>query len=128
LLFVAAWATFAAGCAPSRSRAPSGSGGTATTTSSTTSGTVVRNGRLAIAEPDTQGLFQIFFHATDGSGVVTQLTHDAVQAWLPAWSPDGRKIAYTSGASGTPLLAIHVVGVDGSADEALTRSEEHTSE
>src|SRR5437870_3704065 len=90
-LFVAVWAMFAAGCAPSRSGAPSGSGSTATTPSSTTSGTVVRNGRLAIAEPDTQGLFQIFFHATDGSGAVTQLTHDAVQAWLPAWSPDGKK-------------------------------------
>src|SRR5436309_2024399 len=98
-VLVAASAAFVAGCGPARHGFSGGGsgGGTAGTSSATVSGTTVRNGRIAVTEPDTQNNFQIFFHATDGSGVVTQLTRDAVQAWLPAWSPDGKKIAYTSG-------------------------------
>ena len=40
-------------------------------------------------------------------------------AWNGAWSPDGKRIAYTYGDS-TRVLQVHVVNADGSGDHALT--------
>jgi Tol biopolymer transport system component len=40
-------------------------------------------------------------------------------AWNAAWSPDGRRIAYTHGDS-THVLQVHVVNVDGTDDHAVT--------
>jgi Tol biopolymer transport system component len=40
-------------------------------------------------------------------------------AWNAAWSPDGRRLAYTHGDSGA-TLQVHIVNADGSQDRPLT--------
>ena len=57
------------------------------------------------------GNSQIYVINVDGSGGV-YLTNDATWHAGPAWSPDGQKIAFASGASGTGQ--IYVMNADGS--------------
>ena len=40
------------------------------------------------------------------SGVITRLTSDPVDAFAPAWSPDGRRLAYPKPSPGPPDLAV----------------------
>ena len=40
-------------------------------------------------------------------------------AWNPAWSPDGKRLAYTHGDS-SRVLQVHVVNADGTGDRAVT--------
>jgi TolB protein len=54
----------------------------------------------------------------DGSDVRV-IAGGSTTAWNPAWSPDGRRIAYTYGDS-TGVLQVHVVNPDGSGDRAVT--------
>jgi Tol biopolymer transport system component len=54
---------------------------------------------LAYVAPDDDGRFQVFVANLDGSGI-RQVTHDPVEATLPAWSPDGMRIVYEGYSSG----------------------------
>ena len=72
-----------------------------------------RNGKIAFSNFDANQVSQVFTVNPDGSGR-TQLTHDQFDAVDPAWSPDGRRIAYTSGRS------IFVMNADGSGQDFLT--------
>lgn len=56
---------------------------------------------------------------SDGSGVHRIAGGGRTTAWNAAWSPDGRRIAYTYGDS-SRLLQVHVVNADGSGDHAVT--------
>jgi len=58
----------------------------------------------------------------DGSGQV-RLTHNAARDVAPAWSPDGRKIAFLSKRDGN--WEIYVMNADGTAERNLTRSPAH---
>lgn len=73
---------------------------------------------------DRSGAFNIFTMRTDGSAVA-QLTHDAAPDFstLPAWSPDGSKIAYTSNRDRSSTgLDIWVMNADGSSPTRLTNA------
>jgi Tol biopolymer transport system component len=61
----------------------------------------------------------IYVMNADGSGK-RRLTHDARQNAEPAWSPDGRKIAFVSGRDGN--AEIYVMNADGSGKRNLTRN------
>ncbi|HET7250509.1 MAG TPA: hypothetical protein VFI79_11720 [Gemmatimonadales bacterium] len=55
----------------------------------------------------------------DGSGVRRLAGGGRSTAWNAAWSPDGKRIAYTYGDS-TRVLQVHIVNADGSDDHAVT--------
>ena len=55
----------------------------------------------------------------DGSGT-RKLTHNARHNAEPAWSPDGRKIAFRSTRNGN--REIYVMNADGSGKRNLTRN------
>ena len=55
----------------------------------------------------------------DGSGQ-RRLTRDARNSATPAWSPDGRKIAFEGGRDGTN--GVYVVNADGSGQRRLARN------
>ena len=57
--------------------------------------------------------------STDGSNVV-RLTTDADGEGWPAWSPDGRFIAYERRATSDALADIWVMNADGSSERDLT--------
>ena len=61
----------------------------------------------------------IYVMNADGSGART-LTHNALQNAEPAWSPDGRKIAFRSTRNGN--RDIYVMNADGSGKRNLTRN------
>jgi hypothetical protein len=78
-----------------------------------------QNGKLAYAGGCTTGesCLEIFVVNPDGSGKV-QLTANAVVDKDPAWSPDGSKIAFASGAIGA--TEIWVMNADGSNPLGIT--------
>src|SRR4051794_24237222 len=54
------------------------------------------NGRITFMRFDGEGIFQAWVANADMSHQV-QLTHGpAWDAWLPSWSPDGRRIVFSS--------------------------------
>ena len=61
----------------------------------------------------------IYVMNADGSGT-RKLTHNALQNAEPAWSPDGRKIAFRSTRNGN--RDIYVMNADGSGKRNLTRN------
>lgn len=62
----------------------------------------------------------IFIINADGSGEPINLTNDEVKDTLPAWSPDGTKIAWSSGGDGQWNLFI--MDADGSNKKQLTNN------
>jgi CubicO group peptidase (beta-lactamase class C family)/sugar lactone lactonase YvrE len=63
---------------------------------------------------------EIYISDRDG-GNMQQLTNNGRNNYLPAWSPDGRKIAYISGGrTGFSSHEIYVINADGSNDTRLT--------
>jgi Tol biopolymer transport system component len=72
-----------------------------------------KNGRIAFTgHPD--GDSEILKIRPDGSGL-KQITHNTVDDFEPAWSPDGSKIAFAQG------LDIWVMNADGTNLQNLTR-------
>jgi Tol biopolymer transport system component len=82
----------------------------------------VRNGLIVYTASDSQGRAQVFTVSPDGTGAIgaRQLTSSAGQCQYPAWSSDGRRIAFSSSRTGNPeLWTMHA---DGSHQRQLTRS------
>ncbi len=71
------------------------------------------NGRIAFAGQDIDSNYQIYTMNADGSDVV-QLTSDASNHMMPAWSPDGTKIAFTGEDFGDDTAQVFVMNGDGS--------------
>ena len=63
----------------------------------------------------------IFVMNADGSGI-RKLTHNALGNAEPAWSPDGRKIAFGSRSTRNGNRDIYVMNADGSGKRNLTRN------
>lgn len=89
-----------------------------------TSGRLTGLGLLAVAYRDGAGTYQIFAVSRDGK-TRTQLTRRSLDDgkpannFLPAWSPDGKRIAYMGQSSdGSPQ--IRAMNADGGNDQALT--------
>jgi Tol biopolymer transport system component len=80
---------------------------------------------------NTHGITNIWVMDADGSGVtpLTKLTADAASSFSPAWSPDGRKITFSSeraldgsdAANTSSTSNIWVMNADGSGASALTK-------
>lgn len=69
---------------------------------------------------------EVFVMEPDGSGAVNLTRHPAFDGW-PSWSPDGKRILFSSNRSGT--IGVYVMNADGSGVQALVTSqpgEEHT--
>lgn len=79
----------------------------------------VGNGRIALADFDDSRSTQIFTMNPDGSDRI-QLTARPDEHWMPAWSADGRKIAYVS--RRPTGMSIHVMNADGTSARQLTGS------
>jgi TolB protein len=81
------------------------------------SSSAVGNGFIAYTGHESQGRQQVFVIRPDGTGD-RQLTSSAGENFFPAWSSDGRRIAFTSTRNGTP--ALWVMDADGSHQTGLT--------
>jgi TolB protein len=67
------------------------------------------DGKKIVFEIKIEGVYQLFIMNPDGSGQV-QITRDAANHDTPAWSPDGRKIAYVSDRGGHSAIYVLNVG------------------
>lgn len=75
-----------------------------------------RGGFIAVADVDEQSRYQIFTVGTDGTNR-RQLTSDDGHYWMPAWSPDGRRMAYVS--RGSDGMKVLVMDADGGGPQLL---------
>ena len=88
--------------------------------SATPSPTAPLSGRIAFSSSrDDSDHAEIYVMNADGSGV-TRLTNSPADDNYPAWSPDGRRIAFTSSHDGN--IGIYVVNADGTGLTNLTNN------
>ena len=89
---------------------------------------------LPVPDPNTLCPTAIYVADADGAGVRAVTTVAAPTScrgvsgdWSPAWSPDGRRLAFVSdrdrGASALPTTEVYVVAVDGGSPVRLTRTD-----
>jgi TolB protein len=74
---------------------------------------------IAFFSVDAENNFDVYVAAVSG-GEITRLTTDAAKDEEPAWSPDGRKLAFKSARDGNP--EIYVMNVDGTEQVRLTNN------
>jgi len=74
-------------------------------------------GLIALGDRDDQGRDQILTVSLQDSSR-KQLTHGPEEHWMPAWSPDGKKIAYVSRSQHG--MKIYLMNADGSSNQQLT--------
>ena len=69
---------------------------------------------------------EIYVIGVDGTGQ-TQITNNKFEDSYPAWSPDGKQLAFASDPTGRKNLQIFVSGADGSNPQQLTFNRHNTS-
>src|SRR5712691_11306151 len=79
----------------------------------------IGNGRIALADFDDRRSTQIFTMNPDGSDRM-QVTFGPDEHWMPAWSPDGKTLAYVS--RRPTGMSIHVGDANGANSRQLTTS------
>jgi Tol biopolymer transport system component len=86
--------------------------------------------RIAFGDKDASHVLQIQVMNADGSGrrQVTRFAPADGSAQMPAWSPDGRKLAVQSGAKGIPAHIWTVDASTGSAQKLGAHSEPYVDE
>jgi TolB protein len=86
--------------------------------------------RIAFGDKDASGLIQIYVMNADGSGrrQVTRFAAADGSAQMPAWSPDGAKLAVQSGAKGIPAHVWTVDASSGSAQKLAAHTEPYVDE
>jgi Tol biopolymer transport system component len=77
------------------------------------------NGTIAFVRGDADGIYQVFTVSPVG-GSPTQITFDKSHKQSPAWSPDGRRIAFVGW--GPRGRDIYTMNADGSGEVAITSS------
>lgn len=82
------------------------------------------NGLIAYGHRDADGRQQIFVANADGTGK-RQLTQEGKRNFFPAWSPDGKRLAWVSDRSGSPQ--IWVMDADGNNPTQLTTEGENAN-
>src|SRR5690349_1857659 len=80
--------------------------------------TLSPDGKRMIFIKRLEGREQLFMADVDGRNE-RQITHDATDKEDPAWSPDGREVAFVVLG---PKNRLHVMRIDGSAERVLTPS------
>jgi Tol biopolymer transport system component len=76
------------------------------------------SGKILYASEDQQGNFSIYSMNPDGSGRTRLTGEPHTLAWQPSWSPDGKKILFTSFVDFH--LEIYLMNADGSGQVMLT--------
>jgi dipeptidyl aminopeptidase/acylaminoacyl peptidase len=87
-------------------------------------------GQIAFTSQRDGEIYQIYVMYTDGSNI-RQLTNATTNSYLPIWSPDGQKIAFTrvieeeeEDESGYPPLALWVMDANGENAVEIARDDE----
>jgi TolB protein len=77
-----------------------------------------------VEAPTVRGAGQVWFVAADGTGTSVLLSQQGVEAVAPAWSPDGKALAFDTFDAGTGSSDVHVAtfAVDRLADERALAS------
>lgn len=79
-----------------------------------------KNGEIAFSAWDASlGYYQIYVMNPDGTDVKELTLSTTTESLVPAWSPDGAKIAYENSTAG-PIIKIWVMNADGSGAHQLT--------
>jgi len=80
------------------------------------------NGRIAFTGTDDQSDSQVYTINADGSDI-RQLTNDTNGNYVPVWSPDGTKIAYTATDFGDQTDQVFVMRANGSHKVDITNDD-----
>jgi Tol biopolymer transport system component len=119
-LFSAALVVAAVACSGSDVTGPPSRGiRSAGPTSRTAASLVGLSGRIAFDRSPDTSTYEIYKMSANGTGV-TRLTKNRADDFDPAWSPDGKKIAFESQRAGN--WEIYVMNADGTAITRLTKN------
>ena len=76
-----------------------------------------RQGSIVLSRADERGRYSLWTVAP-GTGRLRRVTRGCGWDWFPAWSPDGRRIAFASDRNGD--YEVYVMNADGSGEHRLT--------
>jgi TolB protein len=72
--------------------------------------------KIIVSEEDVNGTLQLFIHDIDGSNP-TQITFNSNKSWMPAISPDGKKVAYVEESNSS--ADIYLITIGGTENQLL---------
>ena len=72
--------------------------------------------KIIVSEEDVNGTLQLFIHDINGSNP-TQFTFNSNKSWMPAISPNGKKVSYVE--ESNISADIYVINIDGTENQLL---------